>query len=114
MHSLHLQSFGTNAVGAKEEKQCGICLHVSYSICIILSGHTAAIKTAGSNAFKCQKTCTGGPPPKITTHTRRNNNNSVMMYCIGKISCTTQGYDCRLRRFCNFLMLNKMEGDNIC
>ena len=43
MHSLCFQSFGTNAIGANEEKRCGISENASCNIRIILSGDTVTI-----------------------------------------------------------------------
>ena len=39
MSLLCFQSFGTNAMSAKEEKRFGISENVLYNICIVLSGH---------------------------------------------------------------------------
>ena len=44
MHSFCFQSFGTNGIGAKEKKVCGICENISCNICIFLSGSTVVHK----------------------------------------------------------------------
>ena len=38
MHSLCFQSFGTNAIGANEEKRCGISENALRNICVFSSG----------------------------------------------------------------------------
>ena len=47
MNSLCFQSFGTNTVGAKEKKPCGISENGSCNIYAVLSGHTAVIPPEG-------------------------------------------------------------------
>ena len=48
MHLLCFQSFGTNTMGAKEKKRCGISHNWLCNICMVLSGH------AGKSTYQKQ------------------------------------------------------------
>ena len=55
MHSLCFQSFGTNEISAKEEKQFGIYENVSCNIWVDLSGHAGKLAAAKLSKTAGQK-----------------------------------------------------------
>ena len=72
MHLLCFQSFGTNAMGAKKEKRCGISNHTSCNICVMLSGH--------DNTTSCFDIC-------FATHHFEGNSQLVVFVDIVENAC---------------------------
>ena len=70
MHLLHLQSFGTNEIGANEKKLCGISENVSCNICVVLSGPTFEEFMAGPTVKNARPHCLSSRECRLTPSRR--------------------------------------------